>query len=425
MKILWITNSILPEAVNLISHKSVEIKQTGSWVYAMACELQKTCSDLELHVASCSKLVKELTTVKGCYITHHVFPYCKGPKVYNRRYESYWKTIKHKVEPDVVHIHGTEFTLGLSYVNACGNDNVIVSVQGLVSQVSKHVYGGLGFWELNRNITVHDFLRHNTYFGMAHDMKRCAKYEIDILKKVKHVIGRTSWDKANVLAINSHLSYHFCNEMLREEFYSDKWSYKECTKHSIFLSQAHYGVKGTHVFLDALSLVVKKYPDTKVIIAGPKMVRYNWVKEHIFSATYGKYLRKKIQKLNLSDNIIFCGPKNASEMKELLLSSNVFVSPSSIENSPNSLGEAQLLGVPCVASYVGGTADFIPNSNCGSLYRYEDYEVLSHLIIEKFETSKQFDNSMETSYASNRHDKKNILSSLINIYKIVLYGNIK
>ena len=51
--------------------------------------------------------------------------------------------------------------------------------------------------------------------------------------------------------------------------------------------------------------------------------------------------------------------------------------PSSIENSPNSLGEAQLLGVPCIASDVGGVTDMIPNKECGIIYRFEEVELLA------------------------------------------------
>jgi glycosyltransferase involved in cell wall biosynthesis len=41
-------------------------------------------------------------------------------------------------------------------------------------------------------------------------------------------------------------------------------------------------------------------------------------------------------------------------MKSEYLNCKVFVSPSPIENSPNSVWDAEILGVPTVASYVGG-----------------------------------------------------------------------
>lgn len=63
-------------------------------------------------------------------------------------------------------------------------------------------------------------------------------------------------------------------------------------------------------------------------------------------------------------------------MVKRYLLSNVFICPSTIENSPNSLCEAQLLGVPHIASYVGGTADLMKgNEEC--LYRFEETEMLA------------------------------------------------
>ena len=38
----------------------------------------------------------------------------------------------------------------------------------------------------------------------------------------------------------------------------------------------------------------------------------------------------------------------------MLLDSHLYVYPSLMDNSPNALCEAQLLGVPCIATYVGG-----------------------------------------------------------------------
>ena len=59
----------------------------------------------------------------------------------------------------------------------------------------------------------------------------------------------------------------------------------------------------------------------------------------------------------MEDKIEFLGRLSAEGMKQAYLDANVFVMPSTIENSPNSLGEAMLLGVPCVAADVGGVAE--------------------------------------------------------------------
>ena len=65
------------------------------------------------------------------------------------------------------------------------------------------------------------------------------------------------------------------------------------------------------------------------------------------------------------------------QMLDYLLKSNVFVQTSSIENSTNSLGEAMLIGMPCVASNVGGTSDMLKDKNEGYLYPFGDYNLLA------------------------------------------------
>ena len=71
-------------------------------------------------------------------------------------------------------------------------------------------------------------------------------------------------------------------------------------------------------------------------------------------SAYGKYLRSLMDKYSLGDKLVILGKLDSAEMKKQYLKSSLFVCPSAIENSPNSLGEAMLLGMPCIASRVGG-----------------------------------------------------------------------
>jgi Glycosyltransferase len=107
-------------------------------------------------------------------------------------------------------------------------------------------------------------------------------------------------------------------------------------------------------------------------------------------------------------------------MKNEYLKANVFLSASTIENSPNSLGEAQLLGVPCLASYVGGVPDMIPNERCGQMYRFEDSEAMVYKIAQVFEQSKDFDNTEMRRVASERHSVACHVSDTIKIYRQIM-----
>ena len=55
-------------------------------------------------------------------------------------------------------------------------------------------------------------------------------------------------------------------------------------------------------------------------------------------------------------------------MRQAYLEADVFLLPSQSENSPNSLGEAMLLGLPCVASNAGGIPDMLADGQEGLLY---------------------------------------------------------
>lgn len=416
MRVLWITNILFPEAISKIS--SCEATSGGGWMLGAAESLIQH-NNILLCVATVSNLVKELKRIEGEKILYYVLPYGKGNGKVNPDYEKYWKQIRAEYKPDVVHIHGTEFSHGLAYVNACGPQRVVVSIQGLTSAYYYYYYG-ISTFQLFRNITIRDFLKGNTVSGQRL-FKRRGEFEKELLSIVSHIIGRTSWDRARTWAINPNAKYYICNETLRDVFYEGKWSYENCEKYSIFVSGGSAPLKGLHMLLRAMPLVLRHYPDTKIRIAGGDVTRRsgNW-KERIKLSDYGNIIRKLIDSNNLRDKVFFTGSLNALQMKNEFLRSNIFVLPSSIENSPNSLGEAQILGVPCISSYVGGTMDMIPNPACGELYRFEEIEMLAYKICNLFAVSENYDNSLEIKEAENRHSRLNNALTLISIYKSII-----
>ena len=105
-------------------------------------------------------------------------------------------------------------------------------------------------------------------------------------------------------------------------------------------------------------------------------------------------------------------------MKQAFLDANVYVMPSAIENSPNSLCEAQILGVPVIASYCGGVSSLMENEMTGYYYRYEEYEMLAYLVIRLFkEKNFLILSQQEQKVASVRHDREKNAKELIAIYK--------
>jgi len=414
MRVLWITNIVFPEADAIITGNT-EFKTSGGWLLGMLESIKKY-SDFELFTATVSSSVQKLVTIKVDSITHYIFPRSRKHYKYVKRYEEFWRLIINDCQPDIVHIWGTENVQALPCVRLFPSLKYVVNIQGLMSEICYHYLDGLTIKEILSSVTLRDILR----TGMLREERRLKKRgecEIEVLKSVGHIVGRTSWDRAVVLAINPKAKYYVGNETLRSPFYSGRWEYKKCIPHTIFLSQIAHPFKGFHQLLKALPILLSDYPDLQVRIAGPDVMKMDcdWRKKIRLNG-YGNLLRKKVKHLNLRDKLVILNTLNAEEIKKELLKSNVFVSCSSIDNSPNSLGEAQMLGVPCVASYVGGVPDMVPNDQCGLLYRFEDYQMLAFHIKKIFEEAPLFDNSVMREVAESRHNAERNSSQLLELY---------
>lgn len=194
---------------------------------------------------------------------------------------------------------------------------------------------------------------------------------------------------------------------MRESFYHHKWSYENCEPHTIFISQGQYTIKGLHQLIKAIPLIKRVYPDVKVRIAGADVLRGGWRK-----SGYKLYLSRLIEETNSSSALEFVGKLDEQKMCDQFLAANVFVCPSAIENSSNSIGEAQLLGMPIIASYVGGNAELLGYSK-DSLYRFEEYEMLAERIISVFQANR---NVSIPKYNLERYDPIQNAQTLISIY---------
>lgn len=415
LQVLWIVNILFPEASEILGRKR-PLKSSGGWLIGAANALSSN-KNVKLVVATPSSMVNKLEYLRGNNIEYYIFPIGKGNLKRNDSYRTYWRTIHDSIRPDVVHIHGTEMSHGLAYIEECGSDNVVVSIQGLISVISEYYNSGLTKWDIISHITVRDLIR-NTLFGQQHKFRRRGVLEKELLSKVSYVIGRTSWDYAHIKALNPHSKYFVCNEILRHEFYVAKeWCYEQCRPHSIFISQSSYPLKGLHMVLRAMPFVLREYPDTIIRVAGGDITqRNNSIFKQIMRTGYGSIILSEIKKLGLNEKVTFVGNLDANGMINEFLSSNLFIIPSSLENSPNSLGEAQLLGVPVLASYVGGVPDMM-TGNEENLYRFEEIEMLACKICKIFDAGNKQVSSRDLALL--RHDAQLNTTRLLEIYRTV------
>lgn len=404
MRILWITNILFPDICKELGLISPVM---GGWMYSSAKVLIEASSKIQLAVASIYG-GNELKSIKINDIIYYLLP--------NKidRWEEYWAVINNDFSPHIVHLHGTELPYGAAYIRACGTERMVISIQGLVSICARYYYAGIDVSEILKHITLRDILRRDTIIQQKRKFEKRGFVEKDYILRANYVIGRTSWDKNHVKTINPTIQYFVCNETLRESFYHHAWAYEECKQHSIFLSQGSYPLKGLHQVIKALSLVLKKYPDTEVYVAGPDFINLSSFLQKLKRNGYSCYIKCLLNKYNLINRFHFLGNLSEEEMCLQYLKSNLFICPSSIENSPNSLGEAQLLGVPFLASNVGGIPDLVEDKE--RLYRFEEYEILAEKICDMFSRKENACSKKDMLTAALRHDAKKNANSLLQIY---------
>jgi glycosyltransferase involved in cell wall biosynthesis len=138
--------------------------------------------------------------------------------------------------------------------------------------------------------------------------------------------------------------------------------------------------------------------------------------------SYGASLKREIARLGLQNIVELPGPINEDELVAGLLQANVFVIASLLENSPNSLCEAQLVGLPCVASYVGGIPSLVQDEETGLLFPSGDAAVLATCIQDIFVND---DMAMKLgasakSMALERNDPTTIVEKVIQAYQTVI-----
>jgi len=421
MKVLWIVNSVFPEFYDHLDKDiSVRLPISGGWMFALYKNLKKV-SDFDLNIVTVYEGTETIS--KKIDNTNYFLLPINGKRTsYHSHLEKDFHQLKSEIRPDIIHIHGTEFPHSLAFINGCGVLNTIASIQGLVSVIVRYYYSGMSLKDIVYNLTLRNIILFDGVIGQKRQFKKRGKYEIQCISKLKYVMGRTTWDKVHSKTINPNIKYFHLDRVLREEFYkSIKWSYENCEPNSIFISQASYPIKGLHILLKALNIVKIQYPDVKLYIGGPDFTSKKTLYRRLAYSGYGKYINKLIKKHQLKKHVAFLGSLNASEMVNNYLKCNVYVLPSCIENSPNSVSEAQILGTPTIAADVGGVRDLTNDGKYAYLYRFEEYEILSVLIINVFNNSNALSGILNEaiSFGEKRLDETVVTKGLIDIYKII------
>ncbi|MEN6459658.1 MAG: glycosyltransferase family 4 protein [Thermoguttaceae bacterium] len=422
MKVLWTSNVLLPAAAEAMARTP---GRGGSWMAALADELERRCPQVELGVVTMQPCSSVTRRVVGNVVYYVVPSRLRDPLGRPRKpVLRAFRDVIADFQPTLIHVHGSEYSYGRIASEVAPETPTVVEIQGLIAACEKCHWGGMKLTELIRYRTFRDWLRLDGLLEQRWKLRRRARQESDILCQARHIIGRTAWDRTSAFALAPNAAYYHCDEMLRPPFFSLAWQTAGATKHTILATSTVCPNKGFHLLLTAVHSLKRDFPNIQVRVAGSTFKRQGdrpSIGERLRMPGYSRYLTDRIRQYGLEQNIVPLGWLDAEQMAAELTRAHVYVLPSFIENSPNALAEAMLVGTPCVAARVGGVPSMAQDETEALLFPRGDAERLAGHIRRLF-----LDDGLAQTLSNNarrtalvRHAPETVVRNLLGIYETV------
>lgn len=418
MRVLWI-------AQNGGNYKKGIIKGTGGWIGALQGELVKRFPDLELGITFASpdsEPVKEgnvtyfpIRTTDNNNISKGIDRLFHSEKYRLNRLAQGMKEVMDEYKPDVVHVWGIE--VPSAAIIPLIDRPFVVHIQGLLS-LYLYIY-------LPPSFSKDDLRRASNYLNPINwvkravgktamesykSFKRAAERELLYGKYVKNWIGRTDWDQTASQMLSPESRYFHCEELMRGDFNGARW---------------HFHYDGETVRLHS-SLSGPWYKGIDVVLKTAEVLKRQGVKAewNIYGVSRdAEVVRYFIRHFGISpDNVGvgFHGHVDGKAIREGLLQSDVYVHPSYIENSSNAIAEAQMLGVPVIAQFVGGNPTMLKNDSGVLVAPNEPYILASKIMEMRKKNIAEGYSERALAVASERQNTEKTCSDLINIYKTII-----
>jgi glycosyltransferase involved in cell wall biosynthesis len=406
--VIWFSPVLLPEMYRALGLQS---SVRGGWIPGLLSALRQYVPQLHIIVVAIGQAKQEKEfLVDG--VTYHILPVKAARLFSDDSLLSRAKQLIVKYEAGLVHVHGTESVFSRL---ACDKDvsvPVCVSIQGLLTKYLPHLVAGVSYIDVIRwQLYWREILQlHGPFFNWL-TWRRQAKREREVLAKGRYFIGRTQWDRANVLAQNPTARYLHGDEVLRDVFYRNL-PRKELREKPIILLGRATPIKGITVFIEMLDILLRRNQAFEARIFG-QFRKYNGL---------GRMILSRIHKYGLGRCVKFLGSLDEMGVAHELLQATIFVHPSFMDNSPNSICEAMMVGTPVIATYCGGVPSLIKDGETGVLVPPGDAESLADAVIALLNDATYRNKIAETAQiiATRRHDMKNLANDYWNIYSTIM-----
>lgn len=417
MKILWFTNTPCG-SVRRYGGSSV----SGGWLISLEDELKKN-PKVDLHVAYFAPQKEIPFKYEG--VTYYPMGYERKKNSIERilyRRKSITKIDKERLpwmldvieqcQPDIIHIHGSEDSF-ITILPHIKNIPVVVSIQGMIAPICEKYFSGISDRVAMKNESFRDMLHSETVKIQFKSLYNRARREEQYMQQVKYIIGRTFLDENYTSLLNPDRKYFVVNEIIRPEFYNVQWKgFINPTQVNLVSTISGAIYKGIETILKSANLLKKYYKN-----------KFEW---HIVGYdAQSKWVKvaEKMTGIQIENcNLVFHGRMDAHALSNLLSDSDIYVNASHIENSPNSVCEAMLVGMPIIATYAGGTASLLTHEEDGILVQDGDPYAMAGAIVnfvKHKDKAEQYADSARRK-AVERHAPSRILKDLINCYQLII-----
>ncbi len=412
-KILWFTNT-----PSLYVFKSNKDTILGGWIPSLERIFRK--NNIELAIACYfntgkKHVVKDVYN-KGVYYLMPQYQYNNKVVRWKRRLlkeienESFilnnLKFVVDDFQPDLVQFWGSESPNGLiiPYLKVPH----ILHIQGNLTVYYKKYFSAFSKEQIINTAGVKNIIAQDNFFFEDEILSKKKNREERILGNCKNVFGRTDWDRRVSRILSPESNYYHCDEIIRNVFYDSTWRDPDNTGCFRLVSVFRESVyKGLETVYETAKLLKKQ------------SFCFDWSIVGIENNSHLIHLINKVYKDRISDyNIEFLGSKNGNDIVTIFQQSNLLIHPSHIDNSPNSIAEAMLMGMPIIATNSGGVESLISNNESGILVQDGDPWVLAGAIIETYTNYNQLIKmgNKAQSQARKRHDPQNIFNTVVNTY---------
>ncbi|MDM8310361.1 glycosyltransferase family 4 protein [Phocaeicola barnesiae] len=411
MKVLWFE-------ITIPANYKASNRVVSSWQDSLEAIL-KSNKEIELYIAfETTNKEDQAKTIDGVtyvpMITHYSFIEKKLNKITWKINEN--KIIKNgiqiidKYKPDIIHVFGNEWPFGLlaKYTNI----PLVIHIQGSIIPYYNALYPPkYNGYTLTYTAGLNLKMQWQNIKALYKNQSRL-NMEKRIWECVNHYMGRTSWDKALVKMIHPNATYHHVDEAIRPIFLETNTQWKLSEQNQIQLFST-----GCTTFWKGVDVMLKTAHILKTL-----NINFTW-KVAGFMPKRLKAAVEKKEKLKFNDNNIeILGFISPTEIINLMSQSTIYVHTAYIENSPNSICEAQLLGMPIISTMVGGISTLVRNGIDGDLLPANDPWQIANAILELAKDKERMmlysKNSKE--FAVQRHDKQKILNQLLNCYNDII-----